>query len=98
MDKDQDRLAPLSALQLLDAAIWREIDSEEPQPQGALVKALSKVLAHCMLTYSQAPELEALTTICKTRRQRRLFLASRKPIHLLLMLFFPALVPVVLYE
>jgi hypothetical protein len=32
MDKAQDELRPLTTVQLLDAAIWREIGSDEPQP------------------------------------------------------------------
>jgi hypothetical protein len=66
MDKARDQLTPLTAVQLLDAAIWREIDSDEPQPQEAFIKALSRVLARWMLTRSQAPEMETMTTLCKT--------------------------------
>jgi hypothetical protein len=66
MDKAQDELRPLTTVQLLDAAIWREIGSDEPQPPEALVEALSRLLARWMLTRSQAPEMETLTTLCRT--------------------------------
>jgi hypothetical protein len=66
MDKAQDELRPLTTVQLLDAAIWREIGSDEPQPPEAFTDALSRVLARWMLTRSQAPEMETLTTLCKT--------------------------------
>jgi hypothetical protein len=67
MNEAQDELIPLSAVQLLDAAIWREIDSDQPQPQEAFIDALSKLLARWMLTRSQAPELDTIVTLCKTR-------------------------------
>ena len=66
MNEAQEELTPLTAVQLLDAAIWREIDSDQPQPQEAFIDALSRLLARWMLTRSQAPEMETLTTLCKT--------------------------------
>jgi hypothetical protein len=67
MNEAQDELTPLTAVQLLDAAIWREIDSDQPQPQEAFIDALSRLLARWMLTRSQAPELDTIVTLCKTR-------------------------------
>jgi hypothetical protein len=67
MDKAQDELKPLTTVQLLDDAIWREIGSHEPQPPEVFIEALSLLLARWMLTRSQAPEMETLTTRCKTR-------------------------------
>jgi len=67
MGKAQDELRPLTTVQLLDAAIWREIGSDEPQPPEAFIEALSRLLARWMLTGSQAPKTEAMTTLCKTR-------------------------------
>jgi hypothetical protein len=66
MDKAQDELRPLTTVQLLDAAIWREIGSDEPQPPEAFIEALSRLLARWMLTRSQAPKMETLTMLCKT--------------------------------
>ena len=45
MGKAQDELRPLTTVQLLDAAIWREIGSDEPQPPEAFIEALSRLLA-----------------------------------------------------
>jgi hypothetical protein len=67
MDEAQEELTPLTTVQLLDAAIWREIGSDEPQPPEAFTEALSRLLARWMLTRSQAPEMETMTTLCKTR-------------------------------
>ena len=40
MNEAQEELTPLTAVQLLDAAIRREIDSDEPQSQEAFIGAL----------------------------------------------------------
>jgi hypothetical protein len=66
MGETQDELEPPTSVQLLDAAIWREIGSDEPQPPEAFIEALSRLLARWMLSRSQAPEMETLTTLCKT--------------------------------
>jgi hypothetical protein len=66
MDEAQEELKRLTSIQLLDAAIWREIGSDEPQSPEAFTDALSRVLARWMLTRSLAPEMETLTTLCKT--------------------------------
>jgi hypothetical protein len=66
MGETQDELEPLTSVQLLDAAIWREIGSDEPQPPEAFIEALSRLLARWMLTRSQAPGMETLNTLCKT--------------------------------
>jgi hypothetical protein len=66
MDEAQEELKPLTSIQLLDAAIWREIGSDQPQPPEAFTDALSRVLARWMLTRSRVPEMEILTTLCKT--------------------------------
>jgi hypothetical protein len=45
MNEAQDELKPFTAVQLLDAGIWREIGSNEPQPPEAFIEALSRLLA-----------------------------------------------------
>ena len=67
MNEAQEELTPLTAVQLLDAAIWREIGSDEPQAHEAFIEALCRLLARWMLSRSQAPEMETLITLCKTR-------------------------------
>jgi hypothetical protein len=67
MNEAQEELTPLTAFQLLDAAIWREIGADEPQPPEAFTEALFRLLARWMLSRSQAPELETLITLCKAR-------------------------------
>ena len=45
MGETQEELKPLTTVQLLDAAIWREIGSDEPEPPEAFIEALSRLLA-----------------------------------------------------
>ena len=58
---------PLTSVELLDAAIWREIGSEEAQPASAFVEALSRLVGRWLLVRSDAPEMDAVTVLCKAR-------------------------------
>jgi len=58
---------PLTSVELLDAAIWREIGSEEPQPAAAFVDALSTLVGRWLLVRSDTPDMDAITLICQTR-------------------------------
>jgi adenylate cyclase len=55
----------LTSVELLDAAVWREIGSEEPQPQAAFLEALSVVVGRCLLVRSNAPEMDLVTVMCR---------------------------------
>jgi hypothetical protein len=67
MNEAQEELTPVTVVQLFDAAIWREIDSDEPQPQEAFIETFSRLLARWILARSHAPEMETMITLCKTR-------------------------------
>jgi hypothetical protein len=67
MKEGQVEVTPLTSVQLLDAAIWREIGSEEPQPADAFVDALSRLVGRWLLVRSKAPEMDAVTILCRTR-------------------------------
>src|SRR5260370_6491480 len=58
---------PLTSIELLDAAVWREIGSEEPQPQAAFLEALSAIVGRWLLVRSNAPEIDLLTVMCRSR-------------------------------
>jgi hypothetical protein len=58
---------PLTSVELLDAAVWREIGSEEPQPRAAFVEALSALVGRWLLVRSDAPEMDLVTVMCRTR-------------------------------
>jgi hypothetical protein len=58
---------PLTSVELLDAAVWREIGSEEAQPASAFLDALSRLVGRWLLVRSDAPEMDAVTIMCKAR-------------------------------
>jgi adenylate cyclase len=58
---------PLTSIELLDAAVWREIGSEEPQPQAAFLEALSVIVGRWLLVRSNAPEIDLITVMCRSR-------------------------------
>ena len=70
MNEAQEELTPLTAVQLLDAAVWREINSDQPQPHEAFIEALSRGLARWMLSRSQSPELETMTNSLQNSLRR----------------------------
>ena len=66
-DKKPVEKTRLTSVQLLDAAIWREIGSEEPQPAPAFLEALAALLGRWLLVRSAAPEMDAVTVLCRAR-------------------------------
>jgi hypothetical protein len=58
---------PLTSVELLDAAVWREIDSEEAQPQAAFLEALSRLVGRWLMARSDAPGMDVVTVLCKAR-------------------------------
>ena len=58
---------PLTSVELLDAAVWREIGSEEAQPQAAFLDALSHLVGRWLIVRSDAPEMDVVTVLCKAR-------------------------------
>jgi hypothetical protein len=57
----------VTSVELLDAAIWREIDSDDPQPPAAFLQALSCLLGRWLLIRSGAPAMDAVTVLCQAR-------------------------------
>jgi adenylate cyclase len=58
---------PLTSVELLDAAVWREINSTEPQPQAAFLEALSRLVGRWLMVRSDAPGMDVVTVFCKAR-------------------------------
>jgi hypothetical protein len=56
---------PLTSIELLDAAVWREIGSDEPQAQAAFLEALSVIVGRWLLVRSNAPEMDLITIMCR---------------------------------
>ena len=67
MSEESADMRPLTSVELLDAAVWREIGSEEAQPASAFLEALSRLVGRWLLVRSDAPEMDALTVLCKAR-------------------------------
>jgi hypothetical protein len=67
MSKESVDARPLTSVELLDAAVWREIDSDEAQPAAAFLEALSRLVGRWLLVRSDAPEMDAVTVLCKAR-------------------------------
>jgi len=67
MNEERVDARPLTSVELLDAAVWREIGSEEAQPVAAFLEALSCLIGRWLLVRSEAPEMDALTVLCKAR-------------------------------
>ena len=57
----------LRASSCSDAAVWREIDSEEAQPQAAFLEALSRLVGRWLMARSDAPGMDVVTVLCKAR-------------------------------
>ena len=67
MSEENVDARPLTSVELLDAAVWREIDSEEAQPQAAFLEALSRLVGRWLMARSDAPGMDVVTLLCKAR-------------------------------
>src|SRR4029077_8247166 len=67
MSEERVDVRPMTSVELLDAAVWREIGSEEAQPASAFLDALSRLVGRWLLVRSDAPEMDAVTVLCKAR-------------------------------
>src|SRR5258705_13807845 len=71
MSEESVDARPLTSVELLDAAVWREIGSEEAQPASVFLDALSRLVGRWLLVRSDAPEMDAVTVLCKGTRLYR---------------------------
>lgn len=67
MSDELQQAKPLTPVQLLDAALWREIGSEAAQPPTTFLETLSALVGRWLLLRSEAPEMDAVTVLCKVR-------------------------------
>ena len=67
MNEERVDARPLTSVELLDAAVWREIGSEEAQPAAAFLDALSRLVGRWLLVRSDEPEMDVLTVLCKAK-------------------------------
>ena len=67
MNEKNGEVRRVTSVELLDAAIWREIGSDDPQPPVAFLQALSCLLGRWLLLRSGAPAMDAVTVMCQAR-------------------------------
>jgi adenylate cyclase len=67
MSEENVDARPLTSVELLDAAVWREVDSDEAQPQAAFLEALSHLVGRWLMVRSDAPGMDVVTVLCKAR-------------------------------
>jgi len=67
MNEKNGEVRRVTSVELLDAAIWRAIGSDDPQPPTAFLQALSCLLGRWLLLRSGAPAMDAVTVMCQAR-------------------------------
>ena len=67
MNEKNGEVRRVTSVELLDAAIWREINSDDPQPPVAFLQALSCLLGRWLLIRSRNPAMDAVTVLCQAR-------------------------------
>ena len=67
MNEKNVEVRRVTSVELLDAAIWREIGSDDPQSPVAFLQALSCLLGRWLLLRSGAPAMDAVTVMCLAR-------------------------------
>ena len=60
-------MTQLSSVQLIEAALWRELGSTEPQSQDVLRQALADAVSRWLLIRSETPDIDALKFLCRVR-------------------------------
>ena len=67
MNEISEAARPLTSVELLDVALWREIGSEEPQLPATFLDALSANVGRWLLMRSDAPDMDLVTVMCRAR-------------------------------
>jgi hypothetical protein len=67
MNEISEAARPLTGVELLDVALWREIGSEEPQLPAMFLDALSAIVGRWLLVRSDAPDMDLVTVMCRAR-------------------------------
>jgi hypothetical protein len=60
-------MAQLTSVQLIDAALWRELGCNEAQSADVLHQALADAVTRWLLLKSDSPEIDALKFICQVK-------------------------------
>ena len=60
-------MTQLTSIQLIEAALWRELGSNEPQSDDVLHQALADAVSRWLLVRSESPDIDALKFICQVK-------------------------------
>jgi hypothetical protein len=60
-------MTTLTSVQLIEAVVWREHGSTEPQPADVLHQALADAVSRWLLVRSESPEIDSLKVLCRVK-------------------------------
>ena len=60
-------MTELTSIQLIEAALWRELGSNEPQSADVLRLALADAVSRWLLVRSESPDIDALKFVCRVK-------------------------------
>ena len=60
-------MTQLTSIQLIEAALWRELGSNEPQSADVLHQALADAVSRWLLVRSESPDIDALKFVCRVK-------------------------------
>ena len=60
-------MTQLNSVQLIEAALWRELRCIQPQSADVLCQALADAVSRWLLVRSESPEIDALKFICQVK-------------------------------
>jgi hypothetical protein len=60
-------MTQLTSIQLIEAALWRELGSNEPQSDDVLHQALADAVSRWLLVRSESPDIDALKFVCRVK-------------------------------
>jgi hypothetical protein len=60
-------MTQLTSVQLIEAALWRELGSNEPQSADVLHQALADAVSRWLLIRSESPDIDALKFVCRVK-------------------------------
>jgi hypothetical protein len=60
-------MTQLTSVQLIEAALWRELGSNEPQSADVLRQALAAAVSRWLLVRSESPDIDALKFVCRVK-------------------------------
>ena len=60
-------MTQLTSVQLIEAALWRELGYNEPQSADVLHQALADAVSRWLLIRSESPDIDALKFVCRVK-------------------------------